>query len=167
MFFLLRVAFWLTIVLALLPSGGGIQQSAQAKVGAADAVVAASAAVSDMSGFCERQPEACTVGAQTAAAIGQRAQAGARMVYGFLSDHAAQVGTQVGTQTAAPGGETGSVVKTKLGPGPKIAAARTVPASTGSQNTLKASDLDPGWHGPLPVHTETVPLPRKAPHRKA
>ena len=29
MFFLLRVAFWLTIVLALLPSGG-TQQSAQA-----------------------------------------------------------------------------------------------------------------------------------------
>ena len=65
------------------------------------------------------------------------------------------------------GGETGSVVKTKLGAGPKIAAARTVPASTGSQSTLKASDLEPGWQGPLPVRTETVPLPRKAPHRKA
>jgi uncharacterized protein DUF5330 len=163
MFFLLRVAFWLTIVLALLPSGGGMQQSAQAKVGAADAVVAAGAAVSDMSGFCERQPDACTVGAQTAAAIGQRAQAGARMVYGFFNDHAAPGGTQAAT----PGGETGSVVKAKLGAGPKIAAARTVPASTGSQNTLKASDLDPGWQGPLPVRAETVPLPRKAPHRKA
>jgi hypothetical protein len=163
MFFLLRVAFWLTIVLALLPSGGGALQSAQAKVGAADAVVAASAAVSDMSGFCERQPEACTVGAQTAAAIGQRAQAGARMVYGFLADHAAKVGTE----TAAPGGETGSVVKAKPGAGPKIAAARSVPASSGSQNTLKASDLDPSWRGPLPVQSETVPLPRKAPHRKA
>ena len=163
MFFLLRVGFWLTIVLALLPSGGGVQQSAQAKVGAADAVVAASAAVSDMSGFCERQPDACTVGAQTAAAIGQRAQAGARMVYGYLTDHAAKSGAE----TATPGGETGSVVKTKLGAGPKIAAARTVPASTGSQSTLKASDLEPGWQGPLPVRTETVPLPRQAPHRKA
>lgn len=158
MFFLLRVAFWLTIVLALLPSGGGMQQSAQAKVGAADAVVAAGAAVSDMSGFCERQPDACTVGAHTAAAIGQRAQAGARMVYDFFSDH--------GKPAAAPGSETGSVVKAKLGAGPKIAAARTVPASTGSQNTLKPSDLDPGWRGPLPASTEAVPLPRKAPHRK-
>src|SRR5882672_12544995 len=55
MFFLLRVAFWLTIVLALLPSGGA-QQSAQAKVGPTDAVVAAGAAVSDMSNFCDRQP---------------------------------------------------------------------------------------------------------------
>jgi hypothetical protein len=151
----------------LLPSGGGMQQSAQAKVGAADAVVAAGAAVSDMSGFCERQPDACTVGAQTAAAIGQRAQAGARMVYGFFSDHAAPASTQAGTQAAAPGGETGSVIKAKLGAGPRIAAARTVPASTGSQNTLTASDLAPGWQGPLPIHTETVPLPRRAPHRKA
>ncbi len=103
MFFLLRVAFWLTIVLALLPSGGGAQQSAQAKVGATDAVVAASAAVSDMSSFCERQPDACVVGAQTAVAIGQRAQAGARMVYDFLNDHASH------------GSETGSVSKSKVG----------------------------------------------------
>ena len=105
MFFLLRVAFWLTIVLALLPSGG-TQQSAQAKVGPTEAVVAAGAAVSDMSSFCDRQPGACVVGAQTAVAIGQRAQAGARMVYEFFSDHAAR------------GNETGSVTKAKSEPKP-------------------------------------------------
>jgi hypothetical protein len=151
MFFLLRVTFWLTIVLALLPSGGA-QQSAEAKVGPTDAVVAAGAAVSDMSSFCDRQPEACVVGAKAAVAIGQRAQAGAKMVYEFFNDHAPR------------GNETGSV--SKLKPGPKIAAARTVPASTGSQSTLKDSDLDPAWQGP-PARTESVPLPRKAPHRKA
>jgi uncharacterized protein DUF5330 len=150
MFFLLRVAFWLTIVLALLPSGGA-QQSAQAKVGPTDAVVAAGAAVSDMSSFCDRQPEACVVGANAAVAIGQRAQAGAKMVYEFLNDHAPR------------GNETGSVSKPKAGP--KIAAARTVPASAGSQSTLKDSDLDPAWQGPS--RAESVPLPRKAPHRKA
>ena len=151
MFFLLRVAFWLTIVLALLPSGGA-QQSAEAKVGPTDAVVAAGAAVSDMSNFCDRQPGACVVGAQTAVAIGQRAQAGAKMVYEFFSDHASR------------GNETGSV--TKLKSGPKLAAVRTVPASPGSQSTLKDSDLDPIWQGP-PARTENVPLPRKAPLRKA
>jgi hypothetical protein len=151
MFFLLRVAFWLTIVLALLPSGGA-QQSAEAKVGPTEAVVAAGAAVSDMSSFCDRQPDACVVGAKAAVAIGQRAQAGARMVYEFLNDHASH------------GNNTGSV--TKLAPGPKIAAARTVPASAGSQSTLKDSDLDSAWQGP-PARVESVPLPRKAPHRKA
>jgi hypothetical protein len=151
MFFLLRIAFWLTIVLALLPSGGA-QQSAQAKVGATEAVVAAGAAVSDMSNFCDRQPDACVVGAQAAVAIGQRAQAGAKMVYEFFNDHASH------------GSETGSVPKPKWQP--KLAAVRTVPASPGSQSTLKDGDLDPVWQGP-PARTENVPLPRKAPHRKA
>jgi hypothetical protein len=160
MFFLLRVAFWLTIVLALLPSGGA-QQSAEAsatKVGPTEAVVAAGAAVSDMGSFCERQPDACVVGAQAAVAIGQRAQAGAKMVYEFFNDHASH------------GSETGSVGKSRAASyaGPKLAAAvRTVPASPGSQNTLKDGDLDAAWQGPVPVRTEQIPLPRKAPHRRA
>jgi hypothetical protein len=161
MFFLLRVAFWLTIVLALLPSGGAqqsAQASAQPKVGPTEAVVAAGAAVSDMSSFCERQPDACVVGAQAAVAIGQRAQAGAKMVYEFFNDRVSH------------GTETGSVGKSKAASnaGPKLAAAvRTVPASPGSQNTLKDGDLDAAWQGPVPVRTERVPLPRKAPHRRA
>jgi len=148
MFFLLRSAFWLTLVLALLPSGGAPQSAQAAKVGATDAVVAASAAVSDMSGFCDRQPEACVVGAQTAVAIGQRAQAGAKMVYGFFNDYASQ------------GSETGSVNK------PKLASMHGVPASPGSQSTLKPSDVEPSWQGP-PARVDNVPMPRKAPHRKA
>jgi hypothetical protein len=160
MFFLLRIAFWLTIVLALLPSGGAqqsAQASAQTKVGPTEAVVAAGAAVSDMGSFCERQPDACVVGAQAAVAIGQRAQAGAKMVYEFFSDHASH------------GAETGSVSKSKVASnaGPKLAAAaRMIPASPGSQNTLKDGDLDAAWQGSVPVRTEQVPLPRKAPHRR-
>jgi hypothetical protein len=107
-----------------------------------------------MGSFCERQPDACVVGAQAAVAIGQRAQAGAKMVYEFFNDHASR------------GTETGSVSKSNVASnaGPKLAAAvRTIPASPGSQNTLKDSDLDAAWQGPVPVRTEQVPLPRKAP----
>ena len=145
MFFLIRAGFWLTIVLAVLPSGGTRQSAQAAKIDATDAVVAAGAAVSDMSGFCDRQPGACVVGAQTAVAIGQRAQAGAKMVYEFFSDHTSQDSV------------TGSATK------PKLASMHDTP---GSQSTLKASDLEPGWQGP-PARVENVPLPRKAPHRKA
>jgi hypothetical protein len=162
MFFLVRVAFWLIIVLALLPSGGA-QQTAQAKVGATDAMIAAGAAVSDMSSFCDRQPEACVVGAQTAIVIGQRAQAGAKMVYEFFND-------RVSRATDNKGDKTGSVDKTKpgLGTGPKLAATvHTVPAFPGSQTTLKDTDLDPAWQGPQSGRTQMVPLPPKAPHRKA
>jgi hypothetical protein len=155
MFFLLRVAFWLTIVLALLPSGG-TPNGAQAKVGATDAVVAASAAVSDMSGFCGRQPGACEVGAQTAVAIGQRAQAGAKMVYEFINDHTARSDKEPAERTKH--GTTGSVTK--------VAAVRTVPANPGSQSTLKPTDLDPDWRGPIDAN-ETVPLPRPRPRTES
>jgi hypothetical protein len=60
-------------------------------------VSAASAAVSDMSQFCKRQPAACEVGGQAATVIGQRAQAGARKLYQIItdkraSDHTGSVG---------------------------------------------------------------------------
>jgi hypothetical protein len=148
MFFLLRVAFWLTIVLALLPSGG-TRSGAQAKVGATDAVVAAGAAVSDMSNFCDRQREACEVGAQTAVAIGTRAQAGARMVFDFISDHASRGGNEL-----AAHGETNIPTK--------VAAVRSIPMLRGSQSTLQPADTEPNWQGP-PARGESVPLPRPRP----
>jgi hypothetical protein len=126
MFFLLRTAFWLCIVLALLPTGGSQQKSNEASIGAVEAVSAAGAAVSDMGQFCGRQPEACVVGAQAASAFGQRAQAGAKMVYEFLSEKMIPA-------------ETGSVAPAKS-------------ASTGKpqQQTLKPADLQPAWRGPAP-----------------
>jgi hypothetical protein len=146
MFFLLRVAFWLTIVLALLPSGSS--KPVPNSVGATEAMVAAGAAVSDVTGFCDRQPNACVIGAQAAVAIGQRAQAGAKMVYDFISDQWAR-------------SETGSVSGIKR-------TAGGVPVSPDSQSTLKPYDLEPAWQGPV-ERTETVPLPRprKDPRRQA
>ena len=85
MFFLLRMAFWLTLVLALLPTGTP-QPAAGPHLQAGDAVTAATAAVSDVSSFCTRQAEACEVGSNAAVVIGQRAQAGAKMVLGFIND---------------------------------------------------------------------------------
>jgi uncharacterized protein DUF5330 len=138
MFFLLRVAFWIIVALALLPTGSSQPTAQAAKFGTTDAVLAATATVSDMSAFCERQPEACKVGAQAAVVIGQRAQAGAKMVYEFISD---RVVRGDGDRDAT----TGSVVK-------------PVTVSE-SQNTLTAADREPAWQGP-PTRTEAVPLPR-------
>ncbi|HET9247559.1 MAG TPA: DUF5330 domain-containing protein, partial [Xanthobacteraceae bacterium] len=61
--FLLRMAFWLTVILALLPSGGS-QPTPKLNVSPLDAMWAAKATVTDMGSFCERQPDACTVGSQ-------------------------------------------------------------------------------------------------------
>ncbi|MEA2984747.1 MAG: hypothetical protein QOD94_1001, partial [Alphaproteobacteria bacterium] len=83
--FLLRLAFWLGVVLVVLPSAG-TQTAPKVEVSAGDAFSAARAAVSDAQKFCERQPDACVFGSQAAVAIGQRAQAGAKMLYEFLNE---------------------------------------------------------------------------------
>ncbi|MBZ0148365.1 MAG: DUF5330 domain-containing protein [Pseudorhodoplanes sp.] len=128
MFFLLRTAFWLSIVLALLPTGGSQPKSNEPSIDPIEAVSAAGAAMSDLSGFCDRQPDACVVGAQAVSAFGQRAQAGAKMVYEILSEKMIPA-------------ETGSVPPAK---------AATPSATKASQHTLKPSDLDPAWRGPAP-----------------
>src|SRR5947209_20536493 len=84
--FLLRVAFWLTVILALLPSGGS-KAPPNLNVSAMDAISAATATVTDVRSFCERQPEACTLGSRAAVAIGQLALAGAKMVYEYSNEH--------------------------------------------------------------------------------
>jgi hypothetical protein len=86
MFFLLRMAFWLGLVLVLLPSDKTPETAKAPQIGASEAVSAATAAVSDMSQFCKRQPAACEVGGQAATAIGQRAQAGAKKLYQIITD---------------------------------------------------------------------------------
>jgi hypothetical protein len=128
--FLLRLGFWLTVVLVLLPSGGS-QPTSKVNVSAVDAMSAAGAAVSDMKGFCGRQAGACEVGSQVAHALGQRAQAGAKMLYEFLSE-------QFGPSSTA------SIGKGANGrPGQQRAAPP-------SQHTLTADDLAPAWRGPMP-----------------
>lgn len=120
--FLLRMAFWLGVVLVLLPSAG-TQSTPKSQLGTAETLSAARAAVSDLRNFCERQPDACTVGSQAAVVIGHRAQAGAKMLYEFLND-------QLGPQGTDAVGSTG-----------KAAA---------SQHTLTPADLEPAWRGGQP-----------------
>jgi hypothetical protein len=125
--FLLRVAFWLGVVLILLPSGG-TQPLPKSQVSAGEAFSAAKAAVSDMQNFCERQPTVCEVGSQTAVTLGQRAQVGAKMLYEFLQE-------RFGNDEGAAVQSTGRV---------------TAPAKQPSQHTLRPADLSPPWRGPHP-----------------
>jgi hypothetical protein len=124
MIFLLRVAFWLSIVIMLLPSG---QQAATPgpQVGPAEAVSAASAAVSDMRQFCGRQPEACSIGSHAATVFGHKAQAGAKMLYEFLSDKLAPA-------------ETGSITQPR---------SKRTDVAEKSQHTLTPADMAPPWRG--------------------
>jgi uncharacterized protein DUF5330 len=122
MMFLLRTAFWIGVVLALLPTFGPKQSAPQAAgVGTTEAVTAASATFADMIQFCNRQPDACAAGAQFASVFGQRAQAGAKMLYEIVGEKLAKA------DAGAADVPTGGV---KL-----------------SQSTLTSADLALAWRG--------------------
>jgi len=137
MFFLLRMAFWLSIVLILLPIGTSQPQSGNG-VAATEAISAASATVGDLRQFCTRQPDACTVGSHVATELGYKAQAGAKMLYEFLTDTLATK-------------DAGTTAVSRFG-----RAALDKPAldqaafNRASQNTLTTTDLAPAWRGPAP-----------------
>jgi hypothetical protein len=134
MFFLLRMAFWLSVVCVLLPSGGGKAASPEAQIDAKQAVTLAGAAVSDARGFCDRQPDACVVGGKVAVALGHKAEAGARTIYDFITTKLAEKSAPAPADKIAP----------KLPP--------VIAAGQGKQNgTLTPADMAPSWHAPVPL----------------
>ncbi len=145
MFFLLRMAFWLGLVLVLLPTDKTPDQDKTANVGASDAIAAATAAVSDMSQFCARQPTACAVGGQAASVIGARAQSGAKKVYQFITDKPEKKAPDDAEKSDKKASDhTGSI-------GPIAEGMSEAPAA--SHQTLSADDLQIEWQAPSP---ETV-----------
>jgi hypothetical protein len=85
MWFILRMTFWISVVLVLL-SNTGSQTTLDSPISASEAFSAAKDAMTDFEHFCERQHEACVVGSRTAVTLGQRAQAGFKILYELLRE---------------------------------------------------------------------------------
>lgn len=154
MMFLLKAAFWVGLVLIILPTGS---KTSAPEVNPADAASAASATVSDLSNFCTRQPNACSTGAQIAAALGERAQAGAAMVYAFLTERSGPAQEAFGrtlhhvAETTAAGrpDTTGSVAGTPATPAVLLPRPHPLRGQEPpSQDTLTMSDRQAAWRGP-------------------
>ena len=128
--FLLKMAFWLGVVMLLLPMPSQ-PTTPGANVGTGDAMSAAGAAIADLRQFCSRQPEACAVGSQVLSEAGVKAQAGAKMLYEFLTE---KFGQEAGRHPAAD----------------PASGKPVLPAAGPSQNTLTPADLAPGWRGQPP-----------------
>jgi hypothetical protein len=140
--FALKSAFWLTVVLLLLPEFGGGERgsdgagevdgaaaasaSAPATPGTADALAFVSGAVADVATFCQRQPAACEGGARFASAMGSRVKEGA-MTLADLLEREMIAGD---ADRPAPGATDEGAV---------------LPDANG---TLRASDIEPQWRGP-------------------
>jgi hypothetical protein len=133
MFFLLRMAFWLGIVLLLLPRDNTDTSAKAPQIGPSEAVSAASAAVSDMGQFCTRQPAACEVGSQAAKELGHRAQSGAKKLIEIITDKKP--------------GESGDKSEKKA-PDHTGSIATVAAAAAGTADTLTAEDLQIEWSLP-------------------
>jgi hypothetical protein len=130
MWFLVRIAFWLSLVIVLLPTPSSQRKTSASQVETTDALSAAIAAVSDIRQFCVRQPGACATGSQAIVEFGHKAQTGAKLLYQFLDE---RIGVD---QSAVAGKGTG---KSTQEPSP---------------GTLRPADLAAPWHGSQP-HEET------------
>jgi hypothetical protein len=118
--FLIRTVFWLAIIILLLPTDSK-QQS--------DVYGTAQAAVKDVSGFCERNPDACAKGADVFNLFVQKAEFGFEMLMAFVENKNASV---VSTADAPVASSTEPAV---YAPDP-------------TQDTLEPQDLEPAWSGP-------------------
>lgn len=127
--FLIRTAFWLSIVILLLPAPKAEDNGEQAGISASQVFDAAKATVEHMSTVCERSPDVCETGRAAAETFGNKARYGAQLLMDYVSDEAGEAGD---APTAAP-----------------AAAPRSFAPQVESQNTLNSGDLEPRWGGPL------------------
>jgi len=139
MMFLIRTAFWLVVLVLLLPTDKDQQNQIYGT---------AQTAVSDFAGFCDRNPQTCVASQEAFAVLVQKAQYGAGMLMGLVETQTANFG-----DSASFGDSMPSAVAMPGDPGimPVPAAAPLEPTTwdtTATQDTLSAEDRETAWGGP-------------------
>ena len=117
--FLIKMAFWFSLVLLVLPLD--TSETTGESVSPIQAFFAAREAVDDVSGICERKPEVCEVGKAAMQTIGARARETARIAYEMIED----------SGKAAPADEVGALIASEDEAAP-TPAEPTDAAATGS-----------------------------------
>lgn len=121
MLFLIRTAFWLMIIVLLLPTDD--QQRSEV-------YGTAQAAVHDVATFCDRNPETCARGKDAFSVLVQKAQFGARMLMDLVN----------GKDEAGDFEQPSSEVPPLFEPASYDMSA--------SQDTLNPEDREEAWMGP-------------------
>lgn len=124
--FILRTAFWLGIVITLLPS----DKEAQGRL-----ATAANNGIKQISTYCERHETVCENGAVAWTAIKAKAQVAGRMAFDLAMDRLAPQPYQPAAITPP----------TELAPGHPPVRLGTQAASAQARGTLRGDDLAPRW----------------------
>jgi len=120
--FIVRMVFWLGLIVLVLPT----DERQQARLYAA-----ASAAVERVTTFCDRNPKTCEAGSDLWASFLKKAEFGARMAFDLIASRGAGRDEEVRAEPASAKGK-------EKGPQPA------------SRGTLTPADLTPPWRGQSP-----------------
>ncbi len=82
--FLFRTAFWLGVVVLLLPGDPNSGTNAP-RVSAMQALVATRSAIADVSTFCDRNPNTCATGSTAVQVFASKVRYGAELLSGYLN----------------------------------------------------------------------------------
>ena len=122
--FLIRVAFWLGLVVVLLPT----DERQQARL-----YNTAVASVERVTTFCDRNAQACTAGAEFWATFVKKAEFGARIAVDLVS---------------SGGRKEGETVPTPVRVEPEAPRGRPEHrAHPSARGTLSPADMTPAWRG--------------------
>lgn len=83
--FLIRTAFWLSVVIMLIPADPQSETPAP-RVSMFEAFSSARAVAADFSNFCERNPDVCVTGAAAFQVFAEKAQNGARLLFRYFDE---------------------------------------------------------------------------------
>lgn len=97
--FFVKLAFWLAIVVAMIPVRPGDLPEGVQSVTPGETVSLARAVANDVMTFCERNEDTCVTGSLLMSQMGAKAREGARIAYSWLDE---RYGADKGTTKAKP-----------------------------------------------------------------
>jgi hypothetical protein len=144
--FLLKMTFLLGLIAFFIPFG---DRPKEANISMMGAFIGAQQAIADLTGFCDRAPQACDTGRELAVFAGERIGDGVAMAYSLVQDKIESRDTEAhDTAVAAVAGPTdpvttGAVAPVALpeavkGPMPYLAPKRTAPVEEAADVVTEA-----------------------------
>lgn len=131
MMFLMRSAFWLVILLLLIPTDKEQQNQIYGT---------AQAALDDIAGFCDRNPQTCAKGQEAFAVLVQKAEYGADMIMALVEERGEARPASSAPQSAAAPADPAVM------PVPSAVPLEMLDPSN-SQDTLSPDDRQADWGG--------------------